>query len=207
VVSEPDPTVTATEDLDQLIPPPWSTARRAIAVAVVAAALAGALVVARSGVVIPRLEHGDGWGSTVDASDPEHLAAERFVHVRNAGWVEATVESLQLPPVDGVTWGEVDGLPTTIEPGGTRDVTVRFTVAGCAVDADGVDGFRLRTGSPFGPTVTVTVPAPDPFDPRARETHDLGDGDSVTLPEWPDQPPSWILDTIHAPCTDPPDTH
>lgn len=190
--------------LDSLIPPPWSTARRWLVATGVLTVVAAAVTLVVSGLAGPRLVHDDGWGGGVDAADPDRLSVERIVPLRNTGWVPVTVESFEPADLENVRWGEVDGLPTTLEPGQTREIVVHLEVGGCDVDLGGYDVYPFRARSGLAPARVVEVDAPHATDPTMRTTYRTDDGD-ITLPTWPDQPPSWILDAIAAPCQTPPD--
>lgn len=190
--------------LNSLIPPPWSTSRRYLVALAVLTVVATAVTVVISGLAGPRLAHDDLGGGGVDAADPDRLAVERIVTLRNEGWLPVTVETFEPADLDDVRWGEVDGLPTTLEPGQTREIVLHLEVAGCNVDVDGYDVYPFRARSGLAPARLVEVDAPHPTDPATRTTYRTDD-DDVTLPAWPDQPPSWILDAIAAPCQTPPD--
>jgi hypothetical protein len=191
--------------VDDLLPPPWPTARRMAVAGVALLLVVGSVVAVRSGVLVPQLTT-TGWGSNVDAADPERLRAELLVTIHNRGLVPATIERIELPAISGVTWGEeVQGQHATVGRGGSVQLTVPFVVAGCDVDVGGSDVLPLRAGGPVGPARTVAVSMPWSTDPTMRTTYQADDGSELTLPSWPDQSPSWILDAIEAPCASPPD--
>ncbi len=189
--------------VDDLIPPPWSARTRILAAAVALVVVVAVLALAMSGLVAPRLVHGDSWGSSVDGEDPDRLRAERIAPIRNAGWVAVTLHELLLPDIDGVRWGQVVGLPAVLAPGQVLEVVIPFEVAGCTLDAEGYDVFELRAASRIGPSRVVGVPSLSSGEPTTSVTHlDGRDGEALVLPAWPEQPPSWILDSIAAHCSD-----
>jgi hypothetical protein len=190
--------------VDELLPPPWPTARRMAVAGALLLLVVASVIFVRSGLLVPQLTT-TGWGSNVDAADPERLRAELLVTIHNRGLVPATIEGIELPAIEGVTWGEVQGQRATVGRGGSVQLTVPFVVAGCEVDVGGFDVLPLRAGGPVGPARAVEVAMPWTTDPTLRTTHRADDGSALTLPSWPDQPPSWILDTIEAPCSTPPD--
>jgi hypothetical protein len=190
--------------VDDLLPPPWPTARRMTVVGLALLLVAISVIAVRAGVLVPQLTT-TGLGSNVDAADPERLRAELLVTIRNRGLVPATIEGIELPAIDGVTWVEVQGQHATLGRGGSVTLTVPFVVAGCEIDVGGYDVLPLRASGPVGPARTVDVAMPWTTDPTMRTTHQADDGSELTLPTWPDQPPSWILDAISGPCLSPPD--
>lgn len=191
--------------LDQLVPPPWPASRRWLLAVVVLLVIAAVVTLVISGVAGPRLAHDDHWGGgvNVDASDPDRLAVERIVALRNDGWVPVTIESFEPTDLDDISWGGDDGLPVTLQPGQTREIVVHLEVAGCDIHAGGYDVYPFRARSGLAPARVVEVDAPHSTNPTTRTTYQTNDGD-VTVPAWPDQPPSWILDAIAAPCQDEP---
>lgn len=201
-------------ELDRLIPPPWSARRRVLLLVAVLAVGALTIATIRSGLVGPWLTDGQVTGGSVHAGDPEQLVAERHVLVRNSAWMPVTIEAAQLPPLEGVAWGAVQGLPVTLKPGEGQQIVVSFVVEGCEVDMQGYDVLPLQAKSGVAPTRILKLPVIAWSDPRQREHYYIGNEDQavfapaadgwVTLPPWPDQPPSWILDAIHAPCSTPP---
>jgi hypothetical protein len=201
-------------DLDQLIPPPWSARRRVVLLLAVLAVGALLIVTLRSGLLGPRLAEGDVSGGSVQAGDPQQMVAERHVLIRNVAWMPVAIEAAELPPLEGVSWGSVQGLPVTLEPGESHEVVVSFVVAGCEVDVQGYGVLPLRARSGIAQARIVQVPVAAWNDPLQREHYFIGAEDHplstvdedawMTLPPWPDQPPSWLLDAIHAPCSTPP---
>jgi hypothetical protein len=190
--------------VDELLPPPWPTGRRMAVAALALLLVTAGVITVRSGLLVPQLTV-TGWGSNVDAADPERLDAELLVTIHNRGLVPATIEGIELPAVDGVTWSGVPEQQAILGRGGSVQLTVPFVVAGCEVDVGGYDVLPLRAGGPVGPARTVEVAMPTTTDPTMRTTHRADDGSELTLPSWPDQPPSWILDAISGPCLSPPD--
>lgn len=203
--TEPTSAAVDRRQLDDLVPPPWPTWRRALVVLAALVAGAAIVVLVRSGVVVPQLSHHSDWGAGVNGADPERLVAERYVPLRNEGWVPVTLEGLELPELADVTWREVEGLPATLEPGDIHEVVVRFVAHGCEVDVGGYDVFPVRARAGLAPSQVIEVDPPTSRDPTLRTTYRNEDGGEVTLPVWPDQPPSWILDTIDAVCLTPPE--
>lgn len=192
------------ERLDELVPPPWGPGRRALVAVGAGVAVALAVALALSGLVGPRLSHAPSWGGGVDATDPEALAVHRTVPLHNDGWVPVTVEAFVPPGLDDVRWGRARGLPVTLQPGETHEITVEFVVQGCAVDMGGFNTFPVRASSGLAPSRVVEVGPPVP-QTTIRTVHRADDGEQLTLPAWPDQPSSWVLDSIEAPCTTPPE--
>ena len=192
------------ERIDTLIPAPWPAWRRTLVVVGLLGLAAGLVAATLSGLAGPRLAHADAWGADIDAADPERLVVARTVPIRNDGWLAARLESFEPDPLDDVAWLDVDGLPVTLQPGETREVTVRLEVAGCDVDVEGYDVFAFRARGGLAPSRITEVSARHSSDPNRRATYATEDGD-VELPVWPDQQPSWILDAIAAPCQSPPD--
>jgi hypothetical protein len=197
-------TETADQRLDELVPPPWGPGRRAAATGagvVIVLVLIGAVV---SGSAGPRLSHGMEPGWSVDGADRDALAVQRIVPVRNDGWLPVTLDGFEPPPLEHVTWGRTTGLPAVVDPGDTHEVTIGLVVHGCDVDLAGFDVVPIRAASGIAPARIVEIPADS--QPTMRTTYETVDGSQpVTLPIWPDQPPSWILDSIEPVCSTPPD--
>lgn len=191
--------------LDELVPPPWSRQRRTFALVVALGVAAGVLAIVLSGAVGPRLKHESGWGAGVTRLDgQQRITVERQAPIRNTGWLPVTVETLDFPDLDGVTWGEVPGLPVRLGPGETHELIVPFTVTGCDIDVAGYDVLPIRATSGIAPSriVEVAPPASDPWSGPTTFRDD--DGDETLVPGFPEQPPSWIIDTVADVCLAPP---
>lgn len=187
-LAEPD-----RERLDDLIPAAWPTWRRRLTVTMVLGVVAVMIALVAAGLLGPRLVHDRGGSAWVDAEDPDHLVGEQGITLRNAGWVTATIHSVELPDLADVTWGEVQGLPIRLEPGETHELLIPLAVAGCDVNLHGYDVLPIHAKSGVAPARVVQVPVRARTDPSERSA------------AWPDQPPSWILDHIAAPCATPAD--
>jgi len=197
---------TANSRLDALVPPPWPTGRRVLTAGLVLLLTMAAVLTVHSGLLGPRLDiTADGAGGSVDAADADQLEVERIVPVHNDGWLPLEIEGFEAPDLPDITWNGVDGLPATVEPGATHQIVLKLTVAGCDVDLRGHDTFTFRSRSGVTPARNVQLAAPQSSDPTIRTTYVADDGDELTLPVWPDQPPSWILDAIAPPCQTAPD--
>lgn len=192
------------EQLDELVPPPWGPGRRAAttgAGVAIVVLIIGAVV---SGLAGPRLSHAMEPGWSVDGGDPDALEVRRIVPVRNEGWLPVALHGFEPPQLEHVTWGDTIGLPAVVDPGDTHEVTIGLVVHGCDVDLAGFDVFPVRAASGIAPARIVEIPADS--HPTVRTTYETVDGSQpVTLPIWPDQPPSWILDSIEPVCSTPPD--
>lgn len=182
--------------LDELVPPPWSPARRALVAGGVVLAVAVLTAAWWGGLLGPRLPPGDsgfGSSSTVQGETGE-ITAEQRVPLRNRGRVSATIHRIDLPDLDGVTWQQarVDGvgeLPVDLAPGEAVLLRLAFAVEDCAaVDADGLTSVPLRASSGLAPARTVNVEV------RSVARH----------PQWPpgDRDPSWVYATVAGPCSD-----
>lgn len=205
MTDQPPPAADDQARLDELVPRPWSAGRRMQALAVGLALVAGLLAIVISGAAGPRLTHEDGWGSGVTRLDGQpRITVERLTPITNSGWLPVTLESLELPAIDGVSWGEVPGLPLILEPGETHELRVPFEAEGCDLDVGGYDVFPIRATSGFAPSRVVEVPAPfsEPWEGPA--TFVGADGTETRIPGFPEQPPSWIVDTLADTCRTPP---
>lgn len=191
--------------LDELVPPPWGLGRRTVAIGAAFLTVALTIGVVVSGLAGPRLSHTMDWGGAVDGADPEALVVHRIVAVRNDGWMPVTLLSFAPPALEHVTWGQTVGLPAEVNPGDTHEIIVEFVVSGCEVDMGGFDVFPVRAASGLAPARVVDIPAPASR-PTTRTTYRTQDSnETITLPVWPEQPPSWLLDSIDAVCLTPPD--
>jgi hypothetical protein len=115
-----------------------------------------------------------------------------------------TLESVAFPAIDGVSWGEVPGLPLTLRPGETRELRVPFEAEGCDLDVGGYDVFAIRAASGIAPSRVVEVAAPFSHPWEVATTFVDEDGTETRIPGFPEQPPSWIIDTLADTCLAPP---
>ena len=200
--SKPSTAADRDQRLDELVPAPWPTWWRLVVLGVAVVLAASAITLVRSGAVGPQLRHDSGYGSTVTDA-PQGLAAERHSPIINAGWLPVTLEAVELPEVPGITWGEIPGLPVTLEPGADHQLVVPFEAVGCQLDVGGYDVFPIRARSGIAPARVVEVRAPFSAEPRGDGIVVGEDGTETRVPGFPDQPPSWILDTLEPHCADP----
>jgi hypothetical protein len=188
--------------IDALIPPPWSTARRVVVMLAAVAIVAVVVLVIRSGLFGPQLEHVPSWGSSVEVTPDGTLVAERLAPIRNAGMLPVELQALELPAIPGLAWEGVVGLPASLAPGEQVEVTIRFRVTECTIDVGGLDTFPIRAESGIAPARVVDVRSTSSDEPEFRAiTADPTDESTASVvAAWADQPPSWVLDTISAPC-------
>lgn len=187
------------EQVDTRVPPPRLAARRwwtgpALALAVVATILASL-----SGLLGPRLAWVPDGGWEASGPHDDRVSALRHITIRNEGWLPVRLRAFEQPDRAGLEWGQVTGVPATIPPGAQHEITVPFTVRSCGIDLAGFNALPLRVSSGLAPARVVGLAAPYNDPPNDR-----GQVDDDQTPPWPDQPPSWILDTIRANCVAPP---
>lgn len=189
------------EELDQLIPPPWPAKRRRRVAASVAITVTAVLAASLLGLLGPQLAWGpdDGW-ETTGHIDSE-VTARRYIEIHNDSSLPVTLHALDPPHINGVEWGPTSGVPAAIDPRGVHQISVSFTVTDCDIDLAGFNALPLRASSGLVPARTINLAPPYNDDPNARTRTPADDGSEVTVPPWPDQPPSWILDTIRSACT------
>lgn len=193
--------------LDMLVPPPWPAGRRIVAVVAASTVIALAIGAVVTGAVGPRLSHANSSGSAVTGDlDASQLEASRLIILRNDGRFEVDLESLELPQIEGVTWREVQGLPATVAPGEEHQIELSFTTTSCTdIDVEGFNVFPVRAASGFLGSRTVEIAPTGIGHSTSRGTYISDDGTELTLPQWPEQPASWILDTVEPVCTSPPE--
>lgn len=195
------PTDEELEQLNQLIPPPWPAKHRRRVAALVAITMTAVLAAPLAGLLGPQLAWGpdNGW-ETTGHIDSE-VTARRYIEIHNDGWLPVTLHALDPPHVGGVEWGPISGVPAAIDPRGVHQISVSFTVTECDIDLGGFNALPLRASSGLVPARTIFLAPPHNDDPNTRTRTTADDGSQVTVPPWPDQPPSWMLDTIQAACT------
>lgn len=195
------------EAIDALMPRPWSPAQRLMVGLVAVALVVGAVLIVRSGLLGPQLEHVPAWGSNVEAMPDGSLVAERVVPIRNEGMLPIDLQEAALPSIDGLTWLDIAGIPTTLAPGEQLELTVRFEVRNCALDVAGLDALPLLARSGIAPARLVDVRAPSSEEPESRASGVGGGTSEELLAAWAEQPPSWVLDAIAPLCLDPDGAH
>jgi hypothetical protein len=193
----------ADRTLDELIPPPWSTARRVLVGLAVAVLLAAGGVLWWAGALAPNLVAQQDLGGSVEVGtwEDEGIAdTSMTIHltVANRGWVAATLEDWQPPDTEGVVWGATARpLPVTLDPGETVELELDAHITSCRdVDARGEDGVELvaRGGLGFRSTTSVAVPARGAL--PSWPTHD-GDG---PITDRGQHDPSWLYHVFEWAC-------
>lgn len=192
-----------TAAIDALIPPPWPLARRLMVTAVVVVLIAGAVMSVRSGLFGPQLEHVSAWGSNIEASPNGTVVGERIAPIRNTGMLTVDLQQAELPPIEGLVWLDVVGLPAVLAPGEQVEIAVRFEASTCSLDVAGLDAFPLLAQSGITPARLVDVPAPASHEPEFRSSGASGGASEDLLARWTEQPASWVLDTMAPLCLDP----
>ncbi len=130
----------------------------------------------------------------------QRITVERLTPIHNDGWLPVTRESVAFPAIDGVSWGEVPGLPLTLRPDETHELRVTFEAEGCDLDAGGYDVFAIRAASGLAPSRVVEVAATFSHPWEVPTTFVDENGTETRIPGFPEQPPSWIIDTLADTC-------